>query len=178
MKIIVGLGNPENTHGGTRHNAGFMVLDMISKKFVCEQFKSQNKMLAEVCKKDDYIFAKPTTFMNLSGQAVRALVDYYKVEPENLYVIHDDLDLELGSYKIQFGTGPQGHNGLLSIYQHLGTKNFWHARIGVDARKGDRGFDPASYVLQRFPELEKRAFQNSLPDLIEDLHNHIQMSHS
>lgn len=177
MKIIIGLGNPEETHAGTRHNAGFMVLDKIAKKFVCTGFRQQQKVLADVCKKDEYIFAKPSTYMNRSGQAVRALLDYYKADSQNLYLIHDDLDLELGSYKIQFGTGPQGHNGLLSVYQHLGNKNFWHVRVGVDSREGNRTIEPSNYVLQRFSENEQAVFESTVNKLVEDLYSHVQMSH-
>jgi PTH1 family peptidyl-tRNA hydrolase len=96
--------------------------------------------------------------MNNSGQAVRALLDFFSISPDQfsaqsadqLYVIHDDLDIELGQFKLQLGTGPKVHNGLDSIYTHLGTKNFWHVRVGVDARQGDRSMPGKNYLLQPF----------------------------
>ncbi len=177
MKVIVGLGNPEESFKGTRHNAGFVVLDKLASKFVCDNFTNQPKVSAQICKKQTLLFAKPTTYMNLSGQPVRAILDYYQAETKDLYVIHDDLDLELGQYKIQFGTGPQSHNGLLSVYQHLGTKNFWHVRVGVDTRDGSRLLDSSDYVLERFSTNEKAKFERATNELTQELFAHIQMKH-
>lgn len=177
MKVIVGLGNPEASFQGTRHNAGFVVLDKIANKFVCDNFTNQPKVAAQICKKQDLLFAKPATYMNLSGQSIRAILDYYQAETKDLYVIHDDLDLELGQYKIQYGTGPQGHNGLLSVYQHLGTKNFWHVRVGVDTRDGSRLMEPSDYVLERFSTNEKAKFERAVNQLTQELFAHIQMKH-
>lgn len=161
MYIVFGLGNPEPPYGGTRHNAGFFVLDHLAKTCGAGAFASQKKLQTQLTKTPAVLFGKPETFMNLSGQSVRATLDYFHKDMvaaadfSKLYVIHDDLDLPLGKYKIQFGTGPKGHNGLLSIYQHLGTQGFWHVRVGVDTRQTDRSISPAEYVLMPFSSAEK-----------------------
>lgn len=163
MQFIFGLGNPGKKYVETRHNAGYMFLDhWLSQLVSSPSWKQQKKLKAELIKINQKLFVKPTSFMNNSGEAVRAVVDYYGQNlsksdmEESVFVAHDDLDLELGSYKIQQGVGPQGHNGLLSIYQHLGTNQFWHIRIGVDDRLGDRSIPPQNYVLQKITQEKKK----------------------
>lgn len=169
MKAIIGLGNPEDVFEGTRHNVGFAVVDRLASKFSLANFTSQSRVQAQISKSQKYILAKPTTYMNNSGIAVRSILDYYKIETPSTYIILDDLDLELGNYKIQFATGPHGHNGLLSIYQHLGTKNFWHVRVGVDGRSGARSSSPQEYVLGRFSREESAALAQVQEELVRDL---------
>jgi len=140
MKLIVGLGNPGQKYKYNRHNVGFMVVDRL-----------MELNLAGV------VLAKPQTFMNKSGIAVKKLTKRYSLPPNALYVIHDDLDIELGKFKISFGKGPKVHNGLRSIYEQLGTKDFWHVRIGIDNRlkTGFKGTGE-EYVLENFRPEEKK----------------------
>lgn len=175
MNIIVGLGNPGDIYQFSRHNAGFMVLDNLSSVLECPDFTNEKKVSARICKNQTSLFIKPETFMNESGKAVRAVLDYYFSDLDktsgykNLYILHDDLDLELGSYKIQYGIGPKGHNGLLSVYQYLGTSNFWHVRIGVDSRMGDRSMPPQAYVLQRFTPEQLEKFYQVRIEIVKEL---------
>ena len=153
MKVIVGLGNPGNEYGGTRHNVGFEVVDELVKKLDLPTFSFKPKLQAEIIKQGDLLVIKPLTYMNRSGQAVRAVLEYFGVwQPQfplhEMYVVHDDLDIQLGAYKFMLAVGPKQHNGLLSLYEHLGTKEFWHVRVGVDGRGGDRSMPPDRYVLQ------------------------------
>lgn len=181
MNIIVGLGNPSDRYQLTRHNAGMVVLDTLSQLFECPQYTSNKRIFSDVCKTKETIFVKPQTFMNESGKAVRAAIDFYKSEQENageggyrnLFVIHDDLDLQLGTYKIQYAIGPKGHNGLLSIYQHLGTQNFWHIRVGIDSRDGERTIPPQTYVLERFSPQELEKFNQVKFELVKELQQRI-----
>jgi peptidyl-tRNA hydrolase, PTH1 family len=161
-KIIFGLGNPGKEYEQTRHNAGFLFLDYLQEQLSLPNFSLNKKIQAEVTTSPDFLLAKPQTFMNLSGEAVKKTLSYFcddfSLESphsellSNLYVAHDDLDLELGQYKIQQGVGPKQHNGLLSIYQALDTSNFWHVRIGIDDRDGSRILPPEKYVLQKLSE--------------------------
>lgn len=148
MQTVIGLGNPGKHYSLTRHNAGWLFLD-----FLAEQNKTnfieKNKWKAQVAQVGtQLLLVKPTTFMNLSGQSVQSITAFYKISSEDLFVAFDDLDLAFGSSKIQFGKGPKTHNGLQSIYELLGTDQFWHIRIGVDGRNGDRSIAPHEYVLQ------------------------------
>jgi len=165
MKFVIGLGNFDQKYNDTRHNIGFEVAGILAQNLATgSKFLHNKKLQAEIIKAGDLILAKPRTFMNQSGRAVRAILDYYekrnfkkgeKLELKNLFVIHDDLDLELGTYKIQLGKGPKVHNGLLSIYEHLGTQLFWHVRIGIDGRGENRSIPGGNYVLAKFSPSEK-----------------------
>ena len=136
MKLIVGLGNPGKRYLKTRHNVGFMVIDGILSGVLEVSPHQVKKYHARVYYKQskDLLFVKPQTSMNISGKSVSLIVNQYKVNTSNLWVIYDDLDLPLGAYKIQKGRGPKDHKGLLSIYKIIGNKDFWHVRIGVDNR--------------------------------------------
>lgn len=146
--LIAGLGNPEPSYAKTRHNAGFMMVDFLASD-LGQKFSDQKKLHGELAKADNLLLLKPTTFMNLSGQSVSACLNYFKIEPSQLVVVFDDLDLELGSTKLQFARGPKTHRGLFSVYSHLKTEQFWHLRIGVDSRGGDRSLPPDQYVLKQ-----------------------------
>lgn len=174
MKVIVGLGNPGKEYQSTRHNLGFMVLDALAIK-LGTQFSAAPKLQAEISKLGtEVLLCKPQTFMNNSGQAVRALLDYYKLfDPtklDMLYVVHDDLDLALGTYKLQLGTGPKAHNGLLSLYDHLNSKDFWHVRGGVDNRGELRShITPSEYVLQPFTIEEQPILAEEITAIVSEL---------
>lgn len=154
FKLIVGLGNIGKEYEKTRHNAGFMFLDELVGK---ENFKEEPKFKAELFKSaEGQIFAKPTTLMNMSGDSVRSIKDFYKINDSEIIIIYDDLDLELGKFKVQFAKSPKAHNGVLSVENKLGTTHFWRIRIGIDNRSSElrhkiEGFD---YVLGRFLEEE------------------------
>lgn len=174
MNFVIGLGNPGETYLHSRHNAGFMATDVMWEEWkVTHQlpaFLLENKWPAEVSRTRALLLAKPHTFMNNSGLAVRALLQFYDKNSlaktsqglSNLWVCHDDLDLQLGQFKIQFGTGPKVHNGLSSLYQHLGTSQFWHVRLGIDARQGDRSLPGSAYVLQSFTKTERAELDTAI----------------
>ena len=139
MKLIVGLGNPGKRYENTRHNVGFLVLDeiqkQISSQFSNNNFESQDKFKSDVLRGKNLILVKPKTFMNDSGSAVFFVSSYYKIPMDKIYIVHDDLDISLGEFKIQKGKGPRDHNGILSVEKALGKKDFWRVRVGVENRK-------------------------------------------
>lgn len=153
--LIVGLGNPGNDYEKNRHNVGFMAIDKIANKFNIEGKKVKSKAIVLEGKRESkkIILVKPQTFMNLSGTAVASLMHFYKINPENLIVIHDDLDIPSLSIRIRPGGGAGGQKGVSSIIQHLGTQNFNRVRIGIGRPPGR--MDAAAYVLQNFPKKEE-----------------------
>lgn len=167
--MIVGLGNPGPKYSETRHNAGFWFLDALHKKAEGSAgFRSQTKVSAEVCRSRLYgrecIFAKPTVFMNHSGQAVRALVDYYRVPVVNLLIAYDDLDLPPGTIRLKKGGGHGGHNGMRDIFRHLDNTDFMRLRIGI----GHPGFKDAvtGYVLSRATADQEQLIMQSVGDAV------------
>lgn len=167
MKLIVGLGNPGTVYAKTRHNAGFMAVDALARNasLDCGAWKMNKKINAEIAQSADrkMILLKPHTFMNESGRAVQAALHFFKLQPNDLWVIHDDLDLAFGAYKIQQGRGSAGHNGVESLFTHLTTRAFVRVRIGV-ANEDKRGAG-ADFVLSPFNKKE----QKKLPALLEDI---------
>lgn len=154
--MIVGLGNPGKDYQKNRHNVGFMAIDKIAQEFGIENKKVKSKAIIIEGKKDNkkIILVKPQTFMNLSGSAVASLVHFFKINPENLIVIHDDLDLPSLSIRLRPGGGAGGQKGVASIIQNLGTQQFSRVRIGIGRPPGR--MDPADYVLQNFPKQEEK----------------------
>jgi PTH1 family peptidyl-tRNA hydrolase len=153
--LIVGLGNPGLAYRHNRHNVGFMVADALADKLEIPlkrvKFKAQigNGKLEDI----PIIIAKPLTFMNKSGEAVAPLVRYFKVPLERLLVIHDDMDLPLGTLRMRPSGGSAGHNGMLSIFDKLGTNAIPRLRVGIGRPPGR--MDPADYVLQDFPKSDE-----------------------
>lgn len=175
MHFIVGLGNPGKVYDNTRHNLGFLLLDQLASKLEL-QFTHQKKCQADLVKDKEILLAKPQTFMNASGESVQSTIKYYGQEAKeypNLFVVFDDLDLEVGHYKIQYGTGPKVHNGLGSIYSHLKTRQFWHVRLGADYRKGDRSIPAVQYVLGKFSVEEKPLLKAVFAEVITELEKRI-----
>lgn len=127
IKIIVGLANPGDRYALTRHNAGEWFVNLLTPSL---PWKTENALHAHIAKKN-ILFAIPTTYMNLSGQAVQAICHYYKIKPEEVLVAHDEIDLPVGTIRLKEDGGHGGHNGLRDIIKHLGTQNFWRLRIGV-----------------------------------------------
>lgn len=153
MKLLVGLGNIGEKYAGTRHNAGFLAIDKIS---------------SELKSNKNFLFQKPGTMMNASGVAVKKLVDTSSLAPDDLYIIHDDLDLKLGDYKIQKGKGPKIHNGVASVEKELGTTDFWRVRIGIDNRSPNNRTPGELYVLQDFTYLERKVIDSILAKIANE----------
>lgn len=155
MKLIVGLGNPGEKYRNNRHNAGFMVIDALAAKVTSNEFlklEKLNSILVVVGK--ILILAKPQTMMNNSGEAVKKILEHYDMKYPDLWVIHDDLDIALGSYKIQRGKGPKLHRGISSIEEELGKGDFWRVRVGVENRTPNDRVPGEDYVLQDFSKEE------------------------
>ena len=152
--LIVGLGNPGRDYSQTRHNFGFMLIDRLALRLNAHGMKIQSKaiVISVLYNGQKLILAKPQTFMNLSGQAVQGLVNFYKLPLENLLIAHDDLDLPFCSLRIRPGGGAGGQKGIKSILEHLGTANFARLRLGIDRPPGR--MDIADYVLQDFTSKE------------------------
>lgn len=153
--LIIGLGNPGREYRDTRHNAGFMVVDRICAAFNIRLTRLQSKALVGTgtWETQKIVIAKPQTFMNLSGQCVGSLMRFYKAPLEQVLVIHDDLDLPVGTLRLRPGGGSAGQRGLASIIQQLGTQEFPRLRIGIGRPPGQ--MDPADYVLERFTSSDK-----------------------
>lgn len=158
MKLIVGLGNPGKKYESTRHNAGFWWLDALARATRVE-FRRESRFHGEVARAtgSDIWLLKPDTFMNHSGRAVAALAGFYRVEPDQVLIAHDELDLPAGGVKLKFGGGLSGHNGLRDIAPALGTQAFWRLRVGIGH---PRDFTPGTqqvvdYVLHP-PRAEER----------------------
>lgn len=155
--VVVGLGNPGPQYEKTRHNVGFMVADVLAGR-VGGKFSAHKRSGAEIVQTRlvgrQVILAKPRSYMNLSGGAVSGLARFFSVEPENIVVIHDELDLDFGTVRLKQGGGEGGHNGLRSISQSLGTKDYLRTRVGIGRPPGRQ--DPADYVLKPFSTVERK----------------------
>ncbi len=166
MKLIVGLGNPGQKYEGTRHNAGYIVVDEI----LNSKHETLNRPLAKLRHEaDKTLIFKSKNFMNASGEAVKKLVDFYKVDLDDLYIVHDDLDIKLGEYKIQKGIGPKEHKGILSVDQALGTRQYWRVRVGVENRDFGNRISGEDYVLQKFNEDERKILRGVIIKICEEL---------
>lgn len=154
MKLIVGLGNIGNKYTFTRHNIGFMLADSIAiNNDITFRENPRLKCLMTNLRNgfDDYLIIKPTTFMNLSGEAVRAVVDYYKIPIEDVLIVYDDLSLELGKIRFRANGSDGGHNGIKSIIKHLGTQNVARLKIGIGPQPN---LPSEVFVLQNFSKEE------------------------
>lgn len=165
MIAIIGLGNPGAKYLNNRHNAGFILVDFMVKRL--ESLKviklKEEKMSHATCYRlHNLILAKPQTFINNSGLAVKSCLARYRLSVDDLIIAHDDLDIPLGKFKIQKGVGPKIHNGLKSIERALKTKDFWRIRIGVDNRQSDKRIDGQTYVLTDFLPEEKKIITNQV----------------
>ncbi|MFZ2190494.1 MAG: aminoacyl-tRNA hydrolase [Candidatus Magasanikiibacteriota bacterium] len=174
MKLIVGLGNPGKQYQKTRHNIGFMVLDMLLKSLEPEKkWDLSKKFNAEICElnfnNQKIILAKPMTFMNASGEAVQLIAHYYKLTHEDLIVVHDDKDLKLGDIRVQTDRSDAGHNGIKSIIQHLGTQNFTRIRIGIASENEKKMKNTADFVLGKFGLFEKKKVEEIINKSIEEI---------
>lgn len=160
MRLLIGLGNPEDKYKKNRHNVGHMFIDYIQR---LEELPVRS--------------TKTNVFMNQSGQEIRKLLKYSNTTIDNLVIVHDDLDITLGNFKIEKGTGPKLHNGISSIEKSLGTKDFWRVRIGVDnpstrfTRSGQVRIDGETYVLQNFTPQEIEELPHVFNKVVDKLKN-------
>lgn len=160
MYLVVGLGNPGKEYTNTRHNAGWMLTDALAKELGAGEWrteKSFESQLAEYRSEDGTrcYLAKPITFMNNSGRAVVLLARFYKIPAENILVMHDELDLPLGTLRTRLGGSAAGHHGVESIAYHLGTEAFWRLRFGIAPTSIDRPAQASGFVLGQFTADEK-----------------------
>ena len=169
MKLIVGLGNPGNEYIGTRHNMGFMAIDAIAKKYNIElkETKFDGLYTSLIINKEKVIFLKPQKYMNLSGEVIKKYVDYFKININDILIIYDDMDLELGKFKIKYKGSSAGHNGLKNIEQNLKSNEYKRIKIGISKNKMDK----INHVLGKFNNDELILLNNVLnliPEIIEN----------
>ena len=167
MKLVAGLGNPGRDYAGTRHNIGFGVIARISDKYNIPLTGKEHKA---ICGKGmigggKVILAQPQTFMNLSGECVRSLVDYYKLESEDIIIAYDDIDLEVGQLRIRSKGSAGGHNGIKNIISHLGTNEFPRVKVGVGGKP--EGGDLVRHVLGRFSREDEKVIGEVLDVAVE-----------
>lgn len=154
MKLIVGLGNPGREYELTRHNIGFMAIDELAKRWniSLNEQKFKGVFGAGFVNGEKVILLKPLTYMNLSGESIRPLMDYYKIDVEDFVVMYDDLDIPVGKLRLRMKGSAGGHNGVKSTISHLGTQEFQRIRMGIDRPKN--GMKVVDYVLGRFTSEE------------------------
>lgn len=155
MKWIVGLGNPGTAYSDTRHNVGFMVVDELAKRWGIKVTQSKCKALIGEghAQGEKVALIKPMTYMNLSGESVRAFMDYYKADLSDMIVVYDDLDTETGKLRLRYQGSAGGHNGIKSLIQHLDTQTFNRVRMGIS--RPMPGMNIADYVLSSFAKSDK-----------------------
>ncbi len=151
IKLIIGLGNPGKKYECTRHNAGFLFIDEL------ERLKIKITL------------AKSQSFMNESGKAVANLIKFYKVKPENILIVHDDIDILWGSYKFSFGRSSAGHKGVESIIKSLKTKNFWRLRIGIQPTSAKKHIRADKVILKKFTSAELKTLSQTIKKAISEL---------
>jgi PTH1 family peptidyl-tRNA hydrolase len=170
--LVVGLGNPGPDYAGTRHNVGFLVADELASR--CQgRFATHKRARAHVAEErlqgQRVVLAKPTTYMNESGGAVKGLLDFYKVPFEHLVVIHDELDIPFAALRLKLGGGDNGHNGLRSIRRSTSTGDWYRVRVGIGRPPGRQ--DPADFVLKPWASVERP----ELPMLVSDAADAVEL---
>lgn len=168
MFVIVGLGNPGKKYENTRHNAGFIAIDALADKYGISISEKKHKALcgSGVIEGNKVVLVKPQTFMNLSGESVRSIMDFYKIDPEeDMLVIYDDISLAPGNIRIRKKGSAGGHNGIKSIIAHAGTQNFMRIKVGVGEKPS--GWDLADYVLGHFSDEDNVKLKEIMPDIIQ-----------
>lgn len=167
MYLIVGLGNPDRQYEGTRHNVGFEVIDRLADRlFVSvEEKKFRGYYGKGIIGGQKVILLKPQTYMNLSGESVRAAADFYKIQPEHIIVVYDDVSLDVGQLRIRTKGSAGGHNGIKNIIAHLGTQEFPRVKVGVGAKPPR--MDLADYVLSRFSKEDQAKMEDAFKEAAE-----------
>jgi len=164
MKLIVGLGNPGDEYVNTRHNVGFMLVDRMAKS---SWKQSKSGLLTCSWLGSEVELIKPQTFMNKSGEAVGLVAKKHEMDLDDVCIIHDDLDIQFGEFKIQKGKGPKVHKGILSVEKALRGEDFWRVRIGTDNRQGDMKNIPGDkYVLSKFSKKETEKLDDIFTSII------------
>lgn len=171
IKLIAGLGNIGKNYDKTRHNVGFIFIDQLSDFDLKEDSKFEAETVAVEINNNKLILAKPTTMMNNSGRSIKKIADYFNIKPNQILIAHDDLDIALGEYKLQFSKGPKIHNGIISIENHLGTSDFWRLRLGVDNRNEEerKHMSGADYVLNKMNKYDLEIIEEVIKSFIYDL---------
>lgn len=175
MILIAGLGNPGKEYENTRHNYGFMVIDELAKRNGFPEFKLAKEHNALISLQGNIILAKPQTFMNASGKAVKSIANYYKMPVKNIVIIHDDADVDLGDMKIAEGRGSAGHNGVQSIIDELSTNEFNRVRLGTNSNDPsfkepvERGEGLESIVLKNFSKDEQDTVSQTIKKAAEKI---------
>ncbi|MCK4524973.1 MAG: aminoacyl-tRNA hydrolase [Candidatus Andersenbacteria bacterium] len=171
MKLIIGLGNPGKEYEKTRHNAGFLTVNKLVSSIKYQVLNAQSKFNTEISKgtlnNEKILLIKPQTFMNNSGQSVKAVLDYYKIKPEDIIVIHDDLDIPIGEYKISKNKNSGGHKGVQSIIDYLGTKDFTRIRIGIMVE--NKKTPTERFVLERFSKDEMEVVESIIKKISDEI---------
>jgi len=171
MKLIFGLGNPGKQYQNTRHNLGQKIILQYVRAYCHTPLQPKKSLDAEVFEmgqgSNKIIFAISTDYMNNSGIPVQKISQFYKINPSDIYILHDDLDLEVGNYRIQFDRGPAGHNGIKSIIENLGTQAFHRIRIGIG--KPVNNIPVEDYVLQPFSKSELDIINTTTPIIFEEI---------
>lgn len=167
MYLIAGLGNPTKEYDKTRHNAGFSVIDVLADRYRIDVSEKKHKALCGrgIIEGQKVLLLKPQTFMNLSGESIRAAADYYKIAPEEMIVIYDDISLEPGQLRIRLKGSAGGHNGIKNIIANLGTQDFPRIKVGVGAKPPR--MDLADYVLSRFGAGEQKLMDEAFGEAAE-----------
>lgn len=172
MKIICGLGNPGDNYKNTRHNAGFIFLDKFANEINCLSFKKNKEWNAEIAEcglsDDKIILVKPLTFMNRSGESISKVVNIYKANLSDLYLVYDDIDLPLGTIRFRNSGGPGTHNGMKSVINALGSIDFPRLRLGIESRI-DHSYPLDAFVLSRFSDEEMKVFNGEIIEGFEVL---------
>ena len=168
MLLFVGLGNPTPDSENNRHNVGFKIIDSINKKFGLSKQKPKFKgLLTTGNVGDQKVYAiKPLTFMNNSGTAIKELIDYFKIDAKNVFVFHDDMDIDFGKIKAKFGGSSAGHNGIESIDKFIG-KDYTRVRVGIG--KPEKKIEVSDFVLTNFSEEEKEELGKVIQNIIESM---------
>lgn len=159
--LVVGLGNPGDRYAKTRHNAGVMVIELLADRLgaTLKSHRSGCLVAEGSLSSERVVVARPTTYMNESGRPVRQLAGFYKISPERIIVVHDELDIPFGQVRIKSGGGTAGHNGLRSVADHLSSKDFFRVRVGIGRPRGDA----VDHVLDRFSSAERA----ELPEILD-----------
>ncbi|MBD8500678.1 aminoacyl-tRNA hydrolase [Paenibacillus arenosi] len=162
MKWIVGLGNPGTKYANTRHNIGFMAIDELARRFNIEVKETKFKALIGEGRvgTEKVVLIKPMTYMNLSGETIRAYMDFYKASLDDFIVLYDDMDTELGKVRLRYQGSAGGHNGIKSIIAHTGTQSFNRVRMGIS--RPAPGRDIADYVLEAFPKADASLLEQTV----------------
>mgnify|MGYP001338438604 CR=1 FL=1 len=168
MLLFVGLGNPNPNNKNNRHNVGFQIIDALNQKFKLSKQKPKFKGLLTTGKiEEQKVYAiKPLTFMNSSGVCIKELIEYFKIDVKDVFVFHDDMDIDLGKIKVKFGGSSAGHNGIESIDKNIG-KNYSRIRIGIGRPKNNS--EGADHVLDNFSNDEKQSVEEVAKSIIESM---------